>query len=157
MPTRGRKPKPIAIKELEGNPGKRPLNLSEPKFKSNTEVKCPNYLTALAKKEWRRLAPSMQEIGILDSVNQSLFAAYCQCYAYWVENQMALSEGNSTVLTPSGYAQQKPQVNIALNCLKMATNIASEFGLTPSSRSRIIAGKPDTAVIDEMDKILRDE
>ncbi len=27
----GRKPKPTALKELEGNPGKRKLNRSEPK------------------------------------------------------------------------------------------------------------------------------
>ena len=30
MAVRGRKPKPTAIKELEGNPGKRPLNGHEP-------------------------------------------------------------------------------------------------------------------------------
>ena len=30
MATRGRKPKPTAMKELEGNPGKHPLNTSEP-------------------------------------------------------------------------------------------------------------------------------
>ncbi|MEQ8198694.1 MAG: phage terminase small subunit P27 family, partial [Clostridiaceae bacterium] len=31
MAQRGRKPKPTAIKVLEGNPGKRPLNKNEPK------------------------------------------------------------------------------------------------------------------------------
>ena len=31
MATRGRKPTPTAIKELEGNPGKRKLNDKEPK------------------------------------------------------------------------------------------------------------------------------
>ena len=30
MATRGRKPKPTALKVLEGNPGKRPLNDREP-------------------------------------------------------------------------------------------------------------------------------
>ena len=33
MATRGRKPKPTAMKELEGNPGKHPLNTSEPRFR----------------------------------------------------------------------------------------------------------------------------
>ena len=31
MATRGRKPTPTASKELEGNPGKRPLNAHEPR------------------------------------------------------------------------------------------------------------------------------
>ena len=30
IPMAGRKPKPIAIKKLEGNPGKRKLNTKEP-------------------------------------------------------------------------------------------------------------------------------
>ena len=30
MAQKGRKPKPTALKVLEGNPGKRPLNLYEP-------------------------------------------------------------------------------------------------------------------------------
>lgn len=30
MATRGRKPKPTALKLLEGNPGKRPINANEP-------------------------------------------------------------------------------------------------------------------------------
>lgn len=33
MATRGRKPKPTALKVLEGNPGKRPLNKNEPNLK----------------------------------------------------------------------------------------------------------------------------
>lgn len=40
MAGRGRPPKPTAIKELEGNPGKRPLNKNEPKPKQ-TAPKCP--------------------------------------------------------------------------------------------------------------------
>ena len=31
MATRGRKPKPTALKLLEGNPGNRPLNIAEPR------------------------------------------------------------------------------------------------------------------------------
>ena len=52
MATRGRKPKPTAIKELEGNPGKHPLNASEPKPKKKAPA-CPKWLEPEAKKEWR--------------------------------------------------------------------------------------------------------
>lgn len=43
-----RKPKPSALKELEGNPGKRAVNKKEPK----PEVlipSCPNHLTGVAR------------------------------------------------------------------------------------------------------------
>jgi len=64
MATRGRKPKPTAMKELEGNPGKHPLNTSEPKPNKKAPA-CPKWLEPEAKKEWRRLAKQMEAIGIL--------------------------------------------------------------------------------------------
>lgn len=59
MATRGRKPKPTAMKELEGNPGKHPLNTSEPKPNKKAPA-CPKWLEPEAKKEWRRLAKQME-------------------------------------------------------------------------------------------------
>ena len=62
MATRGRKPKPTAMKELEGNPGKHPLNTSEPKPNKKAPA-CPKWLEPEAKKEWRRLAKQMEAMG----------------------------------------------------------------------------------------------
>lgn len=64
MATRGRKPKPTALKILEGNPGKRPINENEPIPPKGT-VKCPTWLEPEAKKEWKRLAPSLEAMGVL--------------------------------------------------------------------------------------------
>ena len=63
MTTRGRKPKPTAMKELEGNPGKHPLNTSEPKPNKKAPA-CPKWLEPEAKKEWRRLAKQMEAESI---------------------------------------------------------------------------------------------
>ena len=62
MATRGRKPKPTALKVLEGNPGKRPMNMNEPVPPKGT-VKCPAWLEPEAKKEWKRLASSLEAMG----------------------------------------------------------------------------------------------
>ena len=43
MAQRGRKPKPTALKVLEGNPGKRPLNLYEPTPEGDLP-ECPEWL-----------------------------------------------------------------------------------------------------------------
>ena len=61
---RGRKPKPTAVKQLEGNPGKRQLNANEPKPAARAPS-CPKWLEDDAKKEWRRLAKQMEQLGIL--------------------------------------------------------------------------------------------
>ena len=53
MAKTGRKPKPTALKKLEGNPGKRPLNTMEP-TPPNVSIHCPQYLLPDARKEWKR-------------------------------------------------------------------------------------------------------
>ena len=64
----GRKPKPTAVKELEGNPGKRELNTKEPKPQKKAP-QCPKWLDDEAKKEWRRLSKQMEQMGILTEVD----------------------------------------------------------------------------------------
>ena len=53
MAQRGRKPKPTAMKVLEGNPGGRPLNKNEPK-PDKKAPRCPAWLEEEAKKECHR-------------------------------------------------------------------------------------------------------
>ena len=48
MAQRGRKPKPTAVKVLEGNPGKRSLNTGEPK-PDKKAPRCPAWLEDEAK------------------------------------------------------------------------------------------------------------
>ena len=91
MATRGRKPKPTAMKELEGNPGKHPLNTSEPKPNKKAPA-CPKWLEPEAKKEWRRLAKQMEAIGILTEVDMAAFAGYCQAYARWKEAEEFITQ-----------------------------------------------------------------
>ena len=73
MATRGRKPTPTAIKELEGNPGKRPLNTKEPK-PAKKAPSCPKWLEPEAKKEWRRLAKQMEQFGLTPSSRSRIIA-----------------------------------------------------------------------------------
>ena len=153
MATRGRKPTPTAIKELEGNPGHRPLNSNEPKPVKKAPA-CPKWLEPEAKKEWRRLAKQMESIGILTDADMAAFASYCQAYARWKEAEEFLTQHGTIVKTPSGYWQQVPQVSIAQTYNKIMTKLATEFGLTPSSRSRIVAGDGEKSAEDEMENIL---
>ena len=156
MATRGRKPKPTAMKELEGNPGKHPLNTSEPKPNKKAPA-CPKWLEPEAKKEWRRLAKQMEAIGILTEVDMAAFAGYCQAYARWKEAEEFITQHGSIFKTPSGYVQQVPQVSIAQQNLKIMQSFCSDFGLTPATRARIIAGGSGTEDVSEdpMEKLLK--
>lgn len=157
MATRGRKPKPTALKLLEGNPGKRPINEHEPVPPKGT-VKCPTWLEPEAKKEWKRLAPSLEAMGVLTQADLTAFAGYCQAYARWKEAEEFISQHGSIFQTTSGYVQQVPQVSIAQQNLKIMQSFCSEFGLTPATRARIIAngsGKDDVSSDDPMESLLK--
>jgi len=154
MAQRGRKPKPTAIKELEGNPGKRPLNDAEPKPVRKAPP-CPKWLEPEAKKEWRRLSKQLEQIGVLTEVDQAAFASYCQAYARWKEAEEFMTQHGTIVKTKSGYWQTVPQVSIAQTYLKIMNKIAEQFGLTPAARSRITAGADmKDAAVDDMDALL---
>ena len=156
MPVRGRKPKPTALKVLEGNPGRHSLNEYEP-VPPKSKIQCPKWLEAEAKKEWRRLAPSLEAMGVLTTVDISAFAGYCQAYARWKEAEEFITQHGSIFQTPSGYVQQVPQVSIAQQNLKIMQSFCSEFGLTPATRSRIIAsgGMEGKEADDPMESLLK--
>lgn len=148
----GRKPKPTALKQLEGNPGKRKLNRREPKPEKGIPP-CPAWLLPEAKKEWKRLCENLGQLGILTKVDRAAFAAYCQSYARWKEAQEHIDQEGSVFETDKGYQQQTPWVGIANTNQKMMLQAASEFGLTPSSRSRIVVADNQTES-DEMEALL---
>ena len=153
MAQKGRKPKPTAMKQLEGYPGKRKLNSSEPQ-PERTAPECPDWLSEEAKAEWHRLADVMEAMGILTEIDMAAFAGYCQSYARWKEAEEFITRHGAIVKTPSGYWQQVPQVSIAQQYLKDMHKFAEQFGLTPASRSRIVADVQKNEYIDEMDKLL---
>ena len=136
MPVRGRRPKPTKLKILEGNPGKRPLNEHEPKPKPITPA-CPRWLSPVAKKEWKRIVPELENLGLLTCVDGAALEGYCQSYARWVEAEQFMVKHGTIFKTPSGYIQQVPQVAIAQKYLNIVKAFCGEFGLTPSSRSRV--------------------
>lgn len=156
MATRGRKPLPTAVKILEGDRGKgrRPLNRNEP-VPNADQVKCPTWLMPEAKKEWKRLAPSLVAMGVLTNHDVSNFAGYCEAYARWKEAEEFLIQHGTIFKTPSGYVQQVPQVSIALQNLKQMQSLATEFGLTPASRARLFAnGGEASDAEDPMEQLL---
>lgn len=152
MATAGRKPKPAAIKKLEGNPGKR--EIKEDVKGTGKAPKCPNWLMPDAKAEWKRLISIFESVGVIDEIDLNAFAGYCQSYARWKEAEEFLSKEGLVFRTPSGYVQQWPQVSIARQNKTDMLKFATEFGLTPSARTRISLFSKENNDVDPMEKLL---
>jgi P27 family predicted phage terminase small subunit len=133
---RGRKPHPTHLKLVKGNPGHRPLNDTEPAPRKMLPDP-PEDLTGAARKEWDRIAPELYRLGLLTSLDRSALAAYCQVYARWREAERGIAKGGLLSMTTNGNLVQNPLVGIANKAMSDMVRYAAEFGMTPSTRTRL--------------------
>jgi P27 family predicted phage terminase small subunit len=133
---RGPAPKPTALVLLEGNPGKRPINHAEPRPRLKTPP-CPEHLDADAKTEWKRLVRILRHMKLLTEADYISLGNLCQAYSTMVKAQKKLTESGLLFKTSSGYVQQSPLLGVVNTCMETITRLCREFGLTPSSRSRM--------------------
>ena len=154
---KGRKPKPTNLKILEGNRGKRPLPTNEPK-PDPVAPKCPAWLHKDAKKEWKRIAPQLEKLGLLTQVDMAALAGYCESWAQYKRSIEFIHKHGEVypIKDDEGrvkYLQQVPQVSIANKALANIRAAATQFGLSASDRGRIqVPGMEDRE--DEMEQLL---
>ena len=137
MTTPGPKPIPTAEKKRRGNPGRRPLNANEATVKPG-RPRCPMWLTAEAKKEWKRVTPLLSGAGLLTELERALLTSYCEAWATYMQACKDVATfGVVLVSKNTGQAYQGPWVNVRAMAEKQMRACAAELGMTPSSRSRI--------------------
>lgn len=150
---KGRKPKPTALKKLAGNPGKRPLNESEPSFETS-DLRVPIYLIEEEKWEWVRLAPMLLQAGVLTEGDEIALAILCAKLVRWKRARALLRKSGETYISSKGNEIRHPHVEIVTRLESDITKILAEFGLTPSSRTRVMtaAGDEEKSLADALFK-----
>lgn len=141
----GTKPTPTALKQLRGNPGRRALPDSEPEAPGRPI--CPSFLSDYAKTEWRYIVPQLEEMGVIGKVDRAVLVAYCEAFSTFRQAVEALQrEMNGLVIrTHNGNYVQNPWISIKNRAAQDMLKYATEFGMTPSARTRI-------EVIDKSDR-----
>ena len=140
---KGRKPKPTALKKLAGNPGRRPLNENEPKIPEGKPT-CPRHLNHHGKLEWKRIAPILYKAGLLNLTDRAMLAVYCQNWGRWVEAELKLKNMEEqfkigqVIKTSNDNFIQNAWLGIANRAQDKMVKSAVEFGMSPSSKSRIM-------------------
>ena len=147
---RGRKPKPTAIRAIEGNPGRRPLNSREPSPPDGVPD-CPEFLDEEARAEWFRACAALKEMQLLSKADRTALAAYCTAYSRWMQAEDQVKRFGTIVKSPDkGFPMKSPYLTVADQAMECMRKFLVEFGLTPSSRSRIKVPRENGAA-DEFD------
>ncbi len=149
MGIRGRRPQPVELRILRGNPSKRRLPKHD--LKPTTGTSCPASLSPGARREWKRIAPVLTKIGILTELDRASLSCYCEAVndLEWCAKTIAregrvIRAGNKTRIP-------HPAVQIKRQAMQKIREFSAEFGMTPSSRTRIheIPGSPKSSDEDD--------
>ncbi|NJN53300.1 MAG: phage terminase small subunit P27 family [Anaerolineae bacterium] len=136
MSTRGRKPKPTAVKQVQGNPGKRALNQREPKPK--TAVKRPYGLgQGLQARFWNEHAAEMERLQVLTGVDVAAFRLMAEAYAFAVQAATELRADGSLTVEGRDGPKKNPLAQVFRDQATLFKSFAVEFGMTPSARARL--------------------
>ena len=150
MPSGGARPGagapavPTALKILRGNPGKRPLPANEPQPEAKLPP-CPPHIQGEARHEWRRTGRKLLALGLVTEIDTAMLAVYCVAWGRWVEAENMVRETGLIIKTKGGELIASPMLRVAVEAMNQMTRAAAEFGMSPSSRTRVRAAETKRA------------
>jgi P27 family predicted phage terminase small subunit len=164
MATRGRKPKPTALKLLAGDRRDR-INLREaapdgvaptkPAGLQLDDVKKPSAIQVAVSAKWDQMVEELRAVRVLSAADGHALAIYCAAYGRWVEAQNEIAIRGVLIDTKNGRSRlgsvckKNPAVDVSTSAEAIMLRILTEFGLTPSSRARIPASVTTTDTLSD--------
>lgn len=100
-------------------------------------------MPAEARKYWKPMLRMLQDAKIVTNADVQALEALCIVYARWREANAQLEKTGLLVKTPNGYPAQSPYLAIANKAFDQMKAMLTEFGMTPSSRTRVRTTESD--------------
>jgi P27 family predicted phage terminase small subunit len=132
----GRKPLPTHLKLVKGTA--RPHRLNPNELKPPLIVpEPPEHLDERAKAKFKSMAAMLAKYGVMTELDAGAISRYCIVWCRWLDAEAEIKRRGPIVKTTGENIIQNPFLAVANKCMMQMAQIESEFGLTPSSRSRI--------------------
>ncbi|MCH8993426.1 MAG: phage terminase small subunit P27 family [Chloroflexi bacterium] len=150
----GRRPKPTALREVEGNAGHRPL----PKSDAETTplvgvVEPPKWLSERGREVWAGIVPQLQAMRVLTAADLPAVYLLCSALAEQIECEEVITREGPTyetvTQTGSTIRRPRPERAMAADAWRRARLMMIEFGLTSAARTRVSAA-PEPAAADPL-------
>lgn len=135
---RGRKPKPTALKLVQGNPGRRRLNPDEPQ-PADLSPDCPPEITEpVAQAEWARIIVPAIARGQITADDRVFAIAHCELWATY-RSQLADAARHPHVVAVGAhkYPTPNPARVMSNKTLLLLAKVDAELGFSPTSRTRV--------------------
>lgn len=102
--------------------------------------------------EWNRVVGELYALGILTQVDRAALVVYCTAWADYVKACNKLEKEGDVIISDKGGMYQNPWVAIKKRSMDQIIKFSAEFGMTPSSRSRVKVEQPTEE--EELEKML---
>lgn len=140
----GRKAKPTALKLIDGNPGNRPINPHEPKPTKIYEPLAPSDFNNLQTAKWNEVANKLAKIRVLTELDLDALEIYCREWVNLHEAITDIAERGKMMTTPGGGVIWNPNWSQYKHSQSVCRSLMAEFGMTPSTRTNLVADADDT-------------
>lgn len=133
----GRRPKPVAKKQLAGNPGKRKLNKDEPDFDLVTNIECPDWMGTYGAQLWATVAPELCREKVLAATDIQNLEVYCAAYDQFRLASDEITRNGIVVPGAQGGVVKNPALTAKNEAVRQMATYGGMLGLDPSSRQRL--------------------
>jgi P27 family predicted phage terminase small subunit len=137
----GRKPIPTNLKLIRGTARPHRINRDEPTPPISTPEP-PAHLDERARTKFTELAGLLAGCGVMTDLDRDALARYCVIWCRWIDAEAEIKRKGPIVKTAAGNIIHSPYLAVANRCHRQLAQLEGEFGLTPSSRSRVRATAP---------------
>jgi P27 family predicted phage terminase small subunit len=127
---------PTNLQILKGNPNRRPLPKGEPK----PPVELPKPPSSLTEDEvaiWYEIGEQLVSAGLMTRLDAPTLEMLCVSYARWKFATAQLSKEGLIIRASNGIPMASPYWKIANTAFDHVRRLLLEFGMSPSSRSRV--------------------
>ena len=122
---RGRPRKPTALKVLQGTFRKDRANPNEPQPAVGS-VLAPSHLSQEEREVWQVTVRVLQEMRVFTQADAGMLSRYCELSCLWQETKK-----NALMLPTSKTVSLLLKISVELRSIEV------QFGMSPSSRSRV--------------------
>ena len=133
----GPAPTPTHLKVVRGERKDR-INTKEPKPVGN-KPKCPAWLSKEAKQVWKRTAAQLDAMSLLYAADQDILLSYAVAVVTYKQATQLVDQQGVLIEGRRDGQVTNPAVRVQRDQATLIRMLASELGLTPSSRSRLKA------------------
>ena len=136
------KPLPTHLKVVKGTARKGRVREDEPTYDGIDVTDLPDTLTPEGRKAWEQNAQMLKDAGVLKTIDRAALTQLCDAMGTYADAHAAIAKSGYFIKSPNGMPMLSPAVYLRNGASATVQKLLAEFGMTPSSRTKVGSDKP---------------